>query len=99
MVRPHQRVQSGHEMMVLVMPQEAGHWVQTLEVTCEAGALVRGQVMPPEAGVSQEPGGELRAEKPGEAASCLRAADNDSRLLQAVPVTENNVVNNSVLKE
>ena len=74
-------------MMVLVMSQKASHWVQSLEVTSEAGAGVRGQVLPPEAGVSQQPGGELGTEKPGEAASGLSGADNTSSLLQAVPDT------------
>ena len=74
-------------MMILVMSQKAGHWVQALEVTREAGAGVRGQVLPPEAGVSKQPGGELGTEKPGEGASCLSGADNTSGLLQAVPDT------------
>ena len=73
--------------MVLVMSQEASHWVQGLEVTREAGADVGGQVLPPEAGVSQQPQGELGTEKPREAASCLSGADNTSSLLQAVPDT------------
>ena len=88
MVRPHQGVQGGHELVVLVMSQEAGHRVQALEVTCEAGAPVRGQVLPPEAGVSQQPGGELGAQQPGEVTSCRRGADNASRLLQAVPILQ-----------
>ena len=74
-------------MMVLVMSQEAGHWVQGLEVTREAEADVRGQMLPPEAGVSQQPRGELGTKEPGEAASCLSCADNTSSLLQAVPDT------------
>ena len=99
MVRPDQGVQGGHQVMVLVMPQQAGHRVQALEVTGEAGALVRGQVLPPEAGVSQEPGGELGTQQPGEVTSCLRGADNASRLLQTVPDTEYNCTYVWVLKE
>ena len=74
-------------MMVLVMSQEASHWVQGLEVTREAGAGVRGQVLPPEAGVSQQPGGELGTEEPREAARCLSGAYNCGGLLEAVPDT------------
>ena len=84
MCGPHQGVEGRHQVMDLIIYQEAAHWVQGLEVTREAEAGVRGQVLPPEAEVSQQPRGELGAQEPGEAASCLSGADNSSCLLQTV---------------
>ena len=82
--------------MVLVVSQEAAHWVQGLEVTREAEAGVRGQVLPPEAEVSQQPRGELGAQEPGEAASSLSGACNSSSLLQTVPDKNTTIINDSL---